>query len=337
MSFIHFIFNFNIRRIFLGIVGLIIIFSIFFLTIYLTKTPFIAFLEQYILFPMSLGESRLEFLFPLEFKRFFLRFKLIHLSSSIILLITIKKIIKDYRYLIKDEFLISASLIGLSYSLIAHQLMTINGKYIYFIIPILLGYSHIYYLKYFNSKKYILVFLIFLGFCSTAYYGYKYIHKRDFMDLRNANISNSVDGQSLDYKLKGLKWITPLYPNNPKKEIQLLKEAINVINSDKREKIIITDYQFISVILSIYDNSPSQVWFDYHTSPIKGSKYFKTYKEFFINKIKLNKIKAIYIIKPLWGGNDVLENTINSDCFTLNSITKIVNLYNLKNCEDIIK
>ena len=64
------------------------------------------------------------------------------------------------------------------------------------------------------------------------------------MDLRNANIKNSINAQTLDVKLKGLKWITPLYPENPKKEILLLKEAINIIDNDKRKKIIITDYQF---------------------------------------------------------------------------------------------
>ena len=94
---------------------------------------------------------------------------------------------------------------------------------------------------------------------------------------------------------------------------------------------MVCGHGLIKVPILFFENTYS------YFNSISHNKYFKTYKEFFINKIKLNKIKAIYIIKPLWGGNDVLENTINSDCFTLNSITKIVNLYNLKNCEDIIK
>ena len=68
----------------------------------------------------------------------------------------------------------------------------------------------------------------------------------------------------LDEKLSGLKWITPLYPNNPREEISKLQEAILIIKDDNKNKSIVTDYQFISVILSVYDNSPSQVWFINH-------------------------------------------------------------------------
>ena len=107
----------------------------------------------------------------------------------------------------------------------------------------------------------------------------------------------------LDKKLSGLKWITPFYQDNPKKEILLLKEAINKIDNDNRKKIIITDYQFISVVLSLYDYSPSQVWYSYHVNPIKGSKYFKIHKKFFIEKFlliiflrKKTSIKTIKII-----------------------------------------
>ena len=121
--------------------------------------------------------------------------------------------------------------------------------------------------------------LIFLCVGSTIHYTNKYILTRDFADLRKVNLRNTINANVLDEKLSGLKWITPLYPNNPDKEISRLKEAIHIIKNDMRNKTIITDYQFISVILSSYDNSPNQVWF---INQILGqdseSKFFKIYK-----------------------------------------------------------
>ena len=87
-------------------------------------------------------------------------------------------------------------MIRTSYAFIMHQLMTINGMFIFFIIPILVGFSHIFFLKYFENKKYILYVLLILSLSSTVHYWHKYINKRDFMDLRNANMSNYIDAIS---------------------------------------------------------------------------------------------------------------------------------------------
>ena len=111
-----------------------------------------------------------------------MRFKLIHLSSLILLIVAIKKVKENYKYLKHDEFLIIFALIGSTFALIAHQLMIINGIFIFFMIPILAGFSHVYYLKYFKKKNYIVYLLIFLSISSTAYYGYEYINKRKIID-----------------------------------------------------------------------------------------------------------------------------------------------------------
>ena len=95
---------------------------------------------------------------------------------------------QNYKYIKSNEFLITLSLIFSSFALIVHQLMTINGLFIFFIIPILTGFSHIYYLRYFKNKNYILYLLIFLCIGSSIHYVNKYIHSRDFADLRKANI-----------------------------------------------------------------------------------------------------------------------------------------------------
>ena len=335
LSTIHFIFNFNLKKIIFGFIGSFLLIFIFFIVILITKIPITSFFEQYILFPLSLGESRLEFLFPLEFKRVILRFKLIHLSLLLLIIISVKKIIEDYKYLINDEFLIIIALVSSTFALIAHQLMTINGMFIFFVIPILAGFSHVYFLKYFKNKNYILYLLIFLSISSTVHYGNKYINKRDFMDLSKVNMKNAIDAKILDKKLSGLKWITTLYPNDPKKEISNLLQAINIIKKDFRNKVLVTDYQFISVILSSYDYSPNKVWYRYHVYPTIEHERFEIYRNFFINKLKKDKIEIIYVIKPLMGDDDVLKAILENNCIKKTSLTNILDSYLLQQCKSL--
>jgi len=335
LSIIYFIFNFNIKKILFAILGSLLILIIFFSTLFFADIPFSSFLNQYILFPISLGESRLEYLFPLEFNRIIGRYKLLHLSFLLPFTVIIIRTFKDYKYLKSNEFLILFSLLLMYLAIIVHQLMTINGLFIFFLIPILSAFSHIYYLKYFKDKKYILFLLLILSVSSTIYYTNKYILSRNFNDLNKNNISNAINAEELDKKLDGLKWITYLYPDNPKAEIYNLKESINIIKNQTKRKMIITDYQFISVILSLYDYSPSQVWFSYHVNPEKDSKYFNIHKKFFFDRLKENKIKIVYLVKPLWGGNDIFEKNISKNCYIKNEITKILVSYSLNKCDDL--
>ena len=335
LSLIYFIFNFDIKKITFAVIGSVLFIFSFFILLLITKIPIIPFIEQYILFPLSLGESRLEFLFPLEFNRIILRFKLIHLSLLILVIISIKKIAQDYKYLRHNDFLIILALVSSTFALIAHQLMTINGIFIFFLIPILAGFSHVFFLKYFKNKSYILYLLVFLCIASTIHYGNKYINKRDFMDLSKINMTNGIDAKIFDDRLSGLNWITTLYPNNPKKEIAYLLEAIDIIKKDSRNKMLVTDYQFISVVMSSYDYSPNKYWYKHHAYPSLNHKYFEIYKKFFINKLREGKIEIVYEIKPLWGDNNVLEPILKSDCIIKIPITDILDSYLLKKCEDL--
>jgi len=338
LSLIYFIFNFDMKKIIMGLAGSLLILGVFFIFMFLGKIPMMSFVHQYILFPMSFGETRFGegFLFPLEFQRIILRFKLIHLSALLLVIVGIKNVTHSYKYLASNEFLSLLALIGLTFSLIAHQLMTINGLYIYFLIPILIGFSHIYFLKYFKDKAYILYLLIFLGASSTIYYGHKYINKRNFADLNNANISKAIDAKFFDKKLSGLKWITPQYPDNPKIEMSKLQEVIQIIKSDNSNKIIVTDYQFISVILSYYDNSPNKVWYSFHVYPSKGDKYFDIYQKFFIEKIKDRKIETVYTVKPLYGDDDVLKDVLDDNCVSKIIVNDILEKHLIKKCNQML-
>ena len=99
--------------------------------------------------------------------------------------------------------------------------------------------------------------------------------------------------------------------------------------------LIKEDYQFISVILSSYDYSPNKYWGEYHAYPEKGSKYFEIYRKFFIDKLKENKIEIVYIIKPLWGGDNVLKSVLNENCVEKKIITDILESQLLLKCEDL--
>ena len=171
--------------------------------------------------------------------------------------------------------------------------------------------------------------------CSSAHYGYKYIHKRDFMDLRKVNFDSAIDASVLDYKLNGLKWISCLKPNDPKKEISDLKDSINVIKNDMRVKGIITEYQFISVILDKYDYSPTQVWFINHVvNQNKDSKFFKSYKKLLVNKIQKHEIEVFYLIKPFWNDDKIFEKGLSKNCYKKTKLNEILDVYQLQECDD---
>ena len=149
------------------------------------------------------------------------------------------------------------------------------------------------------------------------------------------NIKLAINAKELDNKLDGLKWITYNYKEKPKEEINKLKQAINIIKKDTKNKTLVTDYQFISVILSIYDYSPNAYWFKHHVYPVKGHKYFEIYRNFFINKLKENKIEIVYTIKPLWGDDDVLDSILDNKCVKKSKITDILDSHLLLDCKDL--
>ena len=95
--------------------------------------------------------------------------------------------------------------------------MTINGLFIFFLIPVFSGFSHLY-SKLLNKRKILINFFLILSLTSTVYYHHKYISKRDTLILRNIDINKSINASILDKKLKNLRWITHHYPKNPKLE-----------------------------------------------------------------------------------------------------------------------
>ena len=82
--------------------------------------------------------------------------------------------------------------------------------------------------------------------------------------------------------------------------------------------MIISEYSLISVLLNIKLYSPSRTY-DSISYPLINSTYYKIYRNYFINNIKRNNIKVIYIFlinkiddKDL---NFLIFDYINANCF----------------------
>ena len=334
---VYFIFNFSIKKILLLVSGFLSITTLSFLFFYLNKIPFLYFFEQYFLFPLTIGDARVsEFLFPLEFKRLIMRFKLIHLSQLILLVLLIKKIINNLNFFKDKEFLILSTLVLTSYALISHQLLTLNQKFIFFIIPILLGFSHVYYENYFIKKNYIIYLLVIFGVVSTMYYKISYGDNRRFMELANVDLNKSISADTIDASLKNLKWINHSYSNKPNIEIENLKKSIKFLKNDTSKKMIITHYQFIASLMPDNVSSPSRFYTSDGVSyPKKGEKYLKNYKNFFIKQIIDKRIEIIYTIKPL--EKSVFSFFMKEDCFKTSKINDILDSHLILNCDELRK
>ena len=119
---------------------------------------------------------------------------------------------------------------------------------------------------------------------------------------------------------------------------------IGIIKNDSRNKIIVTDYQFISVFLSTYDYSPNFVWHEgvtypslFHSADINYQKNFEIYRNFFIGKLNENKIEVVYTIKPLFGvdADDVFKLVLDKNCVKKTILTNILNRYLIHKCNNL--
>ena len=311
LSIIFFVRTKNVSNFLSALAGIISFLTLFFIFIYLADINFNDFFIQYFSYPQSLGGSRLEWLSPFEFKRIFWRYKLQYFSIGILIYLFFKfSLIKKRDFF--SDYLIIISIISFCLVTIIHQLMTINAIFIYCLIPIFSGFSHIFARKYLVGEKIISQFLIILTLCSTVYYYFNYIKNRTFMDLRNVKLENSIDGKKIHPKLSNIKWITMFYPDNPDEEVSNILLTLKTLQKDKSNKMLITDYQFISVFLNVYDYSPTRFWYDFHGYPTEKSKYFNYWKQFVLNKIRKNNINNIYVLKPLHGETKPLENILQN-------------------------
>jgi len=292
-----------------------------------------SFIEQYILFPQTIGEERFKNL-NFTLKGTVDRFKFIYLAFLPLLYVNLKKIFSDINYLKQKNFYYFLCLLLLTFSLIFHQLLTKNQTFIFFLIPILTAFSHISLNTYrLNSNSPVFIIIIIICLLITTKYHMRFNQDRKFHELNYVNFELFSQGKEIDKKFKGLKWVTPEFKNNSKEEIILINEAKSYLKNDNRNKMVMTHYSFFSVILDQKLFSPSK-WYltDGTTNPVKKGKYFTSYKNLITNIIKENNIKVIYAISV---ESSNIYNYVDSECFREKNITKLLKSFELKICDEI--
>ena len=152
-----------------------------------------------------------------------------------LLYLNFKKIINFKKYKKDNNLYFFLILLFYTISLIFHQIMTKNQTFIFFLIPLVAAFSHIELSRSkIKLKKQINILIILICIFATFKYHLRFNEGRKFHELKNTNFNLAVDALSISEKLSGLKWISPRYKENPKKEVLLINtikfnRIINII------------------------------------------------------------------------------------------------------------
>jgi len=137
--------------------------------------------------------------------------------------------------------------------------------------------------------------IIFAVLFATTKFHLRFNVERKFHDLENIDKNKAIEAKIIHKNFKNLKWISKL--DEPEAEIEVIKQAMEIISNDDRKKTLVTHYQFMSTIL----DKPLHVlnrWYlwDNNTHPTENHKYFENYKSLINKNIKKNKIEVIYLL-----------------------------------------
>ena len=141
----------------------------------------------------------------------------------------------------------------------------------------------------------ILYLLIFIVLFATIKFHFRFNIDRKFHDLEHVDKGKAIKASAINSNFKNLRWISKL--DDPKNELEVIKQAIGIISEDKKEKILITHYQFMSA----FTDQPLNIlnrWYlwDNNTHPTENHKYFEFYKSLVNKNIKTKNIKVIYLL-----------------------------------------
>ena len=189
--------------------------------------------------------------------------------------------------------------------------------------------------KNYRFKNSMIIFIVCLSLFVTLKYHERFNENRKFHELFSVDMKKSIDSSLIHKKLSGFKWITSEYEKNVASEVALLNLYQKKILEDNRNKMVITHYLFLDSLMKENLNAPSRSFtLDGASFPIKDNKYYLNYKNFFINKIKKEKIEVIYIMDKTISENAVLDY-IERKCIKKQENTKIIKMFELeKNCSN---
>ena len=182
------------------------------------------------MFPSSIGISRIlgedsafvALSSNFNFKSVVGHFKFFHLIL-IILIYCLISCLRQNNYKRNSDIIIFLLIISSSYLFIFSQLITANQTFIFSLIPIIGLFAH-YGIKNYGKKNIFLNFIVVLIVSVSSFkYFFEYVLDRKFIDLQSVKLSKAVEANLINSKFKGLRWISHIYPNNPSKEIQIIK------------------------------------------------------------------------------------------------------------------
>ena len=294
---------------------------------------FSSFYIQHIFFPQTIGSGRFESLnISIDLVE---KFILIFITIAPLLYLNLKKILFLKKYKKDNELYYFLIIFFYVISLIFHQIMTKNQTFVFFLIPLLAAFSHIWLSKSkLELRKQINIIIILVCIFATFKYHLRYNEGRKFHELKNTNFNLAIDAKKIDSKLSGLNWISPQYKDDPKKEVLLINKIKNILGEDKRKKMLITNHSFFSIILNEKLFSPSRVYTgDGRTHPIKGNKYEEKYKELLKKLFLKNDISVIYVTKFKYENiNFHYIDDLFKKCAKEKFIIKELKSYNIENC-----
>ena len=295
-----------------------------------------SFLEQYILFPISIGSSRYDKFDPDLFGLLH-HFKFILFSLLPLLYFLIFKFKKKRDFFKNDDFYICLLILSFSLCLMFHQTLTKNQTFIFFLIPFNIIFG-IYFLEQTSLKKKNIIFvtLFFITLFLVTKYHLRFNENRKFHELNNIDFNNTIPAELIDKRLKSLNWISPNF-KEPREEIELVKFLVKTIEDDKKNVMLITNYLFFDSIVAKKLNSPSRTY-DSISFPSKDNKYYNSYREIFINKLKTKEIKSIYVFDGVRISQEQINyvaHYVSKNCFDRIEIKPEIVKLSLKNCNDL--
>ena len=297
-----------------------------------------SFFTQYLFYPNTIGEGRYKTV-NYNFKNVFLNFKFIYIALIFLAFVTFKTLKNKNKQLFKSlYFKIFLINVLLFLSLAQHVILTKNQIFIFFLIPLIAGFAHNGLNTLNLSYKKILSFvLIFFTLLTTLKYHNRFNVDRKFHELNYVLFSEAIEAKELNKKFRGLKWITPDFKNNKniKSEINFLKKFQEILQIDKTNKIILTNFSFFSVITESNVSGFSR-WYpgDNSAFPTKENKFFIDYKNLIVSIIKKKKIQTIYILPDI--GEKNLVDYIDPKCFSRKELDSQIIKYEINNkCGDL--
>ena len=256
---------------FYSLIAGVLFFSLFF---FINQVSLDSFLTQYIFYPLTIGDERIEN-FEFNLDNIFFQFKFIYLALFALILILFLELKKKIFF---ENLLILTTAIITVLILIYSQIITKNQILIFFLIPWCLSLTHIFIQDLRNDKILIFLLISLLSF-TTVKYHIRFNENKKFMELENIDLGKAVNAKIMDPSLEGLMWIHKRYANRPEYELSKLIEIKDIISKDLNNKIIISDYQFLSYVTGNKNFAPNK-WFDRLSVPRKENDFYKKYENF---------------------------------------------------------